>query len=445
MTRTRVINACLMAAGVGMLAAAVRVLLRPSAALPRWDLLACLALVVVGLAGALVCLRRGPFPQGGRAETRSHWWPDRNGGWIAAGMCAGIVPVGLFFYAALSFSPEAARITEAKGRIQAISVQKVLSSEYVRKKHSGHYKVVARLSVPFDAGTRSEKAEFTSEHWLESGDKVWALYAPSSAELGFIVDADREALEEKLGGTGHPLMLMGVGVLTVCCSLFGFLGEFFSRTSRSLRRPLKKGLCRSLPVTVKSVGVVVDEITDTKGVTTKQPKPRLELEGREGERLEVLLDPVVDPSHLSRETKGLQAKLYWVRFAAGRPGPKRVSAVLVLEGQRCVRGALRVADASDCPEGTLVPAAESLPEAAGLRAIRTQPAWDPKLHAEGLWWLVAGVVALGAVVFGVGRWGAGILCLAAYGCLFIARMVMKDSRTRYLKGFLPDPEPETGQ
>ncbi|WDT55884.1 hypothetical protein [Streptomyces sp. G7(2002)] len=439
MTRARAISFFLTTAGVGVLAAVVRVLLRPSAALPRWDLLACLALTVVGLVGALVCLRRGPFPQGGRAETRGHWWPDRIGGWIATGMCAGIVPVGLFFYAALSFSPEADRITEAKGRIQAIAVQKVLSSEYVRKKHSGHYKVVARLSVPFDAGTRSEKAEFTSKHWLESGDKVWALYAPSSANLGFVVDTDREALEEKLGGTGHPLMLMGVGVLTVCCSLFGLLGEFFSRTSRSLRGPLKKGLCRSLPVTVKSVGVVVDETTDSKGGTTKQPKPRLKLEGREGGHLHVLLDPVVDPSHLSREIKGLQAKLYWVRFAAVRPGPKRVRAMLVLDGQRCVQGVLRVAGESECPEGDPVPAAESLPEGDGLRAIRTYPAWDPELHSEGLWWLVAGVVALGAVAFGVGRWATFILCVAAYGFLFIARMVMKDSRTRYLKGFLPDP------
>ncbi|MFE7787427.1 hypothetical protein [Streptomyces nigrescens] len=113
--------------------------------------------------------------------------------------------------------------------------------------------------------------------------------------------------------------------------------------------------------------------------------------------------------------------------------------MLVLDGQRCVQGVLRVSGESECPEGDPVPAAESLPEGDGLRAIRTYPAWDPELHSEGLWWLVAGVVALGAVAFGVGRWATFILCVAAYGFLFIARMVMKDSRTRYLKGFLPDP------
>ncbi|QEV56876.1 hypothetical protein CP981_17160 [Streptomyces platensis] len=359
-------------------------------------------------------------------------------------MCAGIVPVGLFFYAALSSSPEAARITEAKGGIQAVSVQKVLSSEYVRSKNSRNYRVVARVSVPFDAGTRSEKAEFTSKRQVERGDEIWALYAPSSAELGFLVNTDREVLEERMGGAGHPLMLAGVGALAVFCSLCGVLGEVSSRVSRSLRRPVMAGLCRSLPVTVKSVGVAVDELTDSKGVTTKQPKPRLKLVHAEGGFLEMLLDPVVDPAQLSREIKGLQAKLYWEKVADSRPGPKRVRAVLVLDGQRCVRGVLRVADASDCPEGTPVPTAGSLPGGDGLRAIRTFPAWDPKLHAGGLWWLLVGVFALSVVAVGVGRWATLILCAVAYGALFMARWWVKDSRTRHLQGFLPDAGPGAG-
>ncbi|MFE0375378.1 hypothetical protein ACFW1M_07270 [Streptomyces inhibens] len=442
MTRTRVINACLTAAGVGMLAAVVRALMRPSTPLPRWDLLACLALTLVGLVGALRCLRRGSVPQAGQAETRRYWWPERNDGWIVAGLWATIIPVGLIFYAALSFSPEAARIAEAKGGIQAVSVQKVISSVYIRKKNSGHYEVVARVSVPFDAGVRSEKVEFTSDRQVERGGKVWALYAPSSAKLGVLVNSDRDVLEEKTGGSAQWGIVAIVLFMTVFCLLWGTFFGGFSKASRGLRRPLKKGLCRSLPVTVKSVGVVIDSTTNTKGVTTTLPKPCVELEGHEWE---LLLDPVIDPSHLSREIKGSEAKLYWVKFAANRPGTKRVRAMLVLDGQRCVQGVLRVAGESECPEGDPVPAAESLPEGDGLRAIRTHPVWDPQVHAEGLWWLVAGVVALGAVVFGVGRWGAGILCLAAYGCLFIARMVMKDSRTRYLKGLVPDPEPETGQ
>jgi hypothetical protein len=345
----------------------------------------------------------------------------------------------LFFYAALSFSPEAARIVEAKGGIQSVSVQKVLSSEYVRKKNSAHYDVVARASVPFDSGVRVEKVEFTSEHQVERGDRIWALYAPSSVKLGVIVNSDRAALEEKAGGAIHWGIAIVVLFTTAFCLLWGALFGGFSKASRGLRRPLRKGLCRSLPVTVKSVGVVMDSTSTSKGGTTTLPKPRVKFEGCEWE---FLLDPAVDPPHLSREIKGIQGNFYWVKFAANRPGTKRVRAMLVLEGQRCLQGTLRVSGDTECPEGDPVPTAASLPEGDGLLAIRTYPVWDPKVHAEGLWWLVAGVVALSAVVFGVGRWGAVILCLVAFGCPFIARMVMKGRRTRYLKGFLPDPEPE---
>jgi hypothetical protein len=442
MTRTRVLTACLTVAGVGMLAAVVRVLTQPSSALPRWDLLGCLALTTAGLAGALVCLRGGPVPRTGVAATTSRfWWPARNDGWIVAGLWAAVVPVGLFFYAVVSFSPDATRITEAKGGIQAASVQKILSSEYVRKKNSRHYDVVARVSVPFDAGARSEKVEFTSEHRLESGDKVWALYAPSSAELGVLVDTDREALEEKTGGSVQGSILAAVLGMAVFCLLLGIAFGGFSKASRGLRRPLKKGLCRSLPVTVKSVGVVMDSATNAGG----RPRPLMKLEGGAGEPLEILLDPVIAPLHLSREVNGLQAKLYWGKYAADRPRPERVRAMLVLDGQRCVQGVLRAGADSGHPDGTAVPVAASLPEGDGLRAIRTYPAWDPRLHARGLWWLLMGVIALTGVAFGVGRWASFVLCAAACGAVLLARRAVKENRSRHLRGYVPGPEPETGR
>ncbi|MGW3010433.1 hypothetical protein ACWC9R_16615 [Streptomyces sp. NPDC001219] len=442
MTRTRVVNVCLVAAGGGVAAAVVCALMRPSTPLPRWDLLGCLALTVVGLVGALRCLRPGSVAQAGRAGTRRHWWPGQNYGWIVAGLWATVIPVGLFFYAAISFSPEAARIVEAKGGIQAVSVQKVLSSEYVREKHSGHYEVAARVSVPFDAETRSERVEFTSERQVRRGEKVWALYAPAAADLGVLADGDRAALEEKTGGSAQGGIVFVVLFLAGCSLLWGLYFGGFPKASRGLRRPLGKGVCRSLPVTVNSVGVVADSTTDTKGVTTTRPKPGV---GFDGYEWDLLLDPAIDPSQLSLEIRGREAKLYWVKFAADRPGTKRVRAMLVLDGRRCVQGVLRVSGESECPEGAPVPAVACLPEGDGLRAVRTYPAWDPKLHAKGLWWLVAGVVALGAVVSGVGRWGAGLLCLAAFGCLLVARMAMKDSRTRYLEGLLSGPGPDAGR
>ncbi|MFG2208372.1 hypothetical protein [Streptomyces sp. NPDC048638] len=396
-----------------------------------------------GIAGALLSLRDGPVPQSRPAEATRFWWPDRSHGWIVAGLWAMVLPVGLFFYAALSFSPEAVRITDAKGGIQAVSVEKVVSSEYVRKKNTRHYRVIARVSVPFDSGAQSEKVEFSSEYQVASGDRVWALFASSSENLGVLVNSDREALEEKTGGSARGPVLVAALVMTAFCLFLAGVFGGFSRVSRSLRRPLKKGLCRSLAVTVRSVDVVMDSTTDTKGVVTTKPKPRLALEGRAGECPEVLLDPLLDPSHLSPEVEGRQAKLYWVKMA-DRPGPRRARAVLVLDGQRCLKGVLRVAADSDRPEGSPVPAVGSLPEGDGLRAIRTYPTWHPGLHAEGLWYLQAGVVALGLVAFGVGRWATFILCICAYGALFMARMVTKDNRARYLESFLPGGGPEAG-
>ncbi|MCF3143040.1 hypothetical protein [Streptomyces platensis] len=405
MTRTRVIPACFTVAVAGVLAAVVRVLIRPAAALPRWDLLGCLALTVAGLVGALVCLRRGPVPRAEGAGSSRFWWPARNYGWSVAGVWAAVVPVGLFLYGALAYSPEAARITEADGGIRAVSVRKVLSAEYVRRKHSGYYEVVARVAVPFEAGTRSERAAFTSERRTERGDRVWALFAPASADLGVLVDSDRDALRAKAG----------------------------------------KGRCRTAPVTVRSVEVVEGSTKGHQGVVSRWLRPVLRLDGAGGERLDVLLDPVIDPSQLSREVNALPARLYWEQRAVEHPGPLRARAMVVLEGQRCLRGDLTAGRAPDRPEGTAVPATASLPGGDRLRAIRTYPAWDPALHAEGLWWVMSGVLALGVVAFGVGRWVSFALGVVAFGVLFIARLTMNDSRTRYLKGFLPEAEPCGGR
>ncbi|QIY56068.1 hypothetical protein HEP86_18050 [Streptomyces sp. RPA4-5] len=445
MTRTRVIPACFTVAAAGVLAAVARVLIRPAAALPRWDLLGCLALTVAGLVGALVCLRRGPVPRAAGAGSSRFWWPARNYGWSVAGLWAAAVPVGLFLYGALAYSPEAARITEADGGIRAVSVRTVLSAEYVRQKHSGHYEVVARVAVPFDAGTRSERAAFSSERRTERGDRVWALFAPSSAELGVLVDSDRDALRAKAGGSAPGGVLAVVLVAAGLALCLGTVFGGFSRASRGLRRPLKKGWCRAAPVTVRSVAVAEDSTKGYQGVVFCRLRPVLKLEGAGGEHLDVLLDPVIDPSHLSREINGLPARLYWEQRAAEHPGPLRARAMVVLEGQRCLRGDLTAGRASDRPEGTAVPTAASLPGGDRLRAIRTYPAWDPKLHAEGLWWVMSGVLALGVVAFGVGRWVSFALGVAAFCVLFMARLVMNDSRARYLKGFLPEPAPRGGR
>ncbi|MFJ9471516.1 hypothetical protein [Streptomyces caniferus] len=348
--------------------------------------------------------------------------------------------MGLFLYAALSFSPEASRIAEAGGGIRAVSVRKVISSEYVRKKHSHHYSVVAQVSVPFDGGARPARAEFTSDSEVGRGDKVWALYAPSAAGLGVLVESDRAVLEEKTGGPAQwaiQVFALGMVVLSLCV---GLLFGGFSKASRGMRGALKKGRCRTLSVVVDGVDVAL-EGNPPKGDAPRRPKPRLKLEGREGERLVVLLDPVVDPAHLSRELTGRQAQLYWHAFRpADRPGTKYAPAMLVLDGQRCVRGRLGTADDAALPEGAPVPVSRDLPEGDGLRAIRTLPSWDPHIHAPGLWSLLAGVLALALVALGTGRLATLILCAVACVAPAVARGWVKSRRNRRLQGFLPASE-----
>ncbi|MCW7984522.1 hypothetical protein XF35_03855 [Streptomyces platensis subsp. clarensis] len=357
-------------------------------------------------------------------------------------MCASILPVGLLFYAALSSSPEATRITEAGGDIRAVSVQKVLSSEYVRKKNTHHYTVMARVSVPFDAGTRPVEAEFNSDSRVEHGDKVWALFSPSSAGLGVLVESDREVLEEKMGGPAQWGIQVFVLSMAVFCLLVGILFGGFTKVSRGLRGALTSGRCRSLPVTVGGVDVALYR-NPPKEDTPRQVKPRLKLEAYEGQRLEVLLDPVVDPLPLSQEVTGRQAQLYWRAFRPDeRPGTRHASAMVVLDGQRCVRGRLGAVGGADLPEGVPVPVSDDLPEGDGLRAIRTLPAWDPKFHTPGLWTLLVGVFALGIVAFGVGRLVALILCAVAFLAPAVARGWVKSRRNRYLQGFLPASDPE---
>ncbi|MFH8569907.1 hypothetical protein [Streptomyces sp. NPDC017993] len=440
MTRSRAMNVCLATAGAGILAAMVRVLMQPAAALPRWDLLACLALTSAGIAGALLLLRRDHLPASGREETSRYWWPDRNGAWISAALFFGIiVPIYLFGYAALSPSPEATRIVEAGGGIRAVAVQDVLSSEYVRSKHSGHYEYKARVSVPFDTGSEAVTAEFDSDYRVDRGDKVWALYAPSAVELGALADGDRDVLQEESGGSAQPatyaLVLLVTGLFLSLGALFGG----FARAGRKLKVLGENGRGRSVAVTVTGVDVTLDR-EPPKPDVPRRPHPRIRMTGPAGEPLEIFLDPAIDPPGLDRQITGLQAGLFWIV-----PSPEYLAkghkafATLVLEGRRCVRGWFDTAEGAQLPEGAVVSASDALPDWEKLRAIRTCPVWNPRIHAAGLWALLIGVLALAVIACGVGTAATVLLAVTAYVSAAVGRVMVKSRRTRYLRSLLPGP------
>ncbi|MEV0369889.1 hypothetical protein AB0I10_08715 [Streptomyces sp. NPDC050636] len=435
MTRNpRAITACLALGGVGLAATLVRVLMQPSLPLPRWDLLACLALAVAGVAAALVLVRMGRDPEPGGIGTRKYWWPDQRTAWLRAGCAAVFVPAFLVAYAAMSYSPEAWAIDRAGGRIGTVEVQKVLSSEYHRTKNSGHYSMEIEVSVPFDKGAVTAWGQFDSKTPVERGDQVWALYAPSSAELGAYVDGDPDDLRQRIGGaapTGLWIIMLGWIALWV---FMAKIGGASAGAASGIRPAMRTGKARWLPVTVLGAGVALGP-TPAKGEANRS-NPRVQVEGSRGQRLDLFTDRVVDPVELDRSLAGRPATLYWARDDRTSRAHKFVQGVLVVDGERYVRGWAEGADGSRLPSGKSVSAGTELPEGGELRAVWTRPRWQADLQARGMLWLLIGLLALLAITLGVGDAATLMLAgLAAFAPL-VARVVVSHHRGRNLRSLL---------
>ncbi len=127
------------------------------------------------------------------------------------------------------------------------------------------------------------------------------------------------------------------------------------------------------------------------------------------------MDPVVEPGTVARHVSGSQSKLYWGRGARPEPqGSSAAHAVLVVDGERYVRGGVETSDGSDLPEGSPVSPAKYLGDGRALRAIRPYPVWDPALHSGYLWALLISLLALGIIMFGVGTVMTIILAVVAF-------------------------------
>lgn len=435
--RSRALNAGLIVAGLGLVGAVARALAVSSAPLPRWDLLVCLLLGMVGVGGCFLAVRRGPFPEGGGVGTRKYWWPEQRSGWMGFGLFAAIVPVAIVAYAAISPSPKAWQMVEAGHTIRAVEVQEVLASKFVKQQRSGHYDNEVRVSVSFDSGRVLVEDDYVSGHPAEVGDKVWALYAPSSTRLGADIDSDRGVLLQQVGGPAQkPILLMVVGWVAGCLLLAVGGGGVAGPVRRM--RALRQGHARSLYVSVTGVDVALD-LRPPKGSEPDRPKPCLRLEGDNGEVLDLFVDRLVDPVSLGRAITGSHAKLYW--GPEPREQPHRASAahaVLVLDGEHYLRGWMETHNGAILPEGTPVPAGKELPEGSSLRAVRTFPVWDPALHSGGLGTLLFGLAALAMTTLGVGNKATVALAVVAYLSTVVAWGSVASRRTRYLRSFLQD-------
>ncbi len=431
---------CLAMAGLGILATVARVWMRQSTPLPRWDLFICLGLAVAGLVGALVIVRRGPYPNSGGAGTRKYWWPDHHTGIISFGLCVWIIPVSLVSHAVISPSPQAWKMVDAGHTIRALEVEKVLSSEVVRSQKTSHYSSDVQVSVPFDRGDEPVEDSFASDSRAEIGDQVWVLYAPSSPALGAFVDGDRDALESQIGGPADTSMV----VLELCWIVFFLvlfpLGRARTGPLTSIKVALRAGQLRSLSVTVVDVRAQADERPPRES-TVGRLQPCVRMAGPDAGVLDLYVARIIDPASLSRCLAGSRARLYW------RPSTDHLEygasvgyAVLALGGRRYIMGWAGTADGSDMPEGSFVPAAEELPEGRDLRAIRTFPMWDPALHASGLYALLISLLAMATMTLGVGTFLTVVLSAVAFFSPLVARGIFSVLLTERLEKFLPNEE-----
>ncbi|WP_141662828.1 hypothetical protein [Streptomyces sp. Wb2n-11] len=429
---------CLVVAGLGAVAAVVCVLIQPSIPLPRWDLLICLTLAVAAIGGSIGFIRGSATTNLSNAGESKYWWPAQRNGWIGFVIWTWVVPVFFVAYAATSSSSQAWEIVDSGHSIEKVEVDKVLSSEFVQSKQSGHHSTKVQVSAPFNQGRRPVEDKFASDSPVEVGDQVWVLYAPSEPGLGALIDNDRGSLETQIGGPAETSLVLAAIGWTAFSWMLNLFGSVRPDPMNTIKRALKAGRVRVVPVTVGHVGVQVDE-RPSKSSKIKRPKPCVQLTTSDGRRLDLYLDEVVDPVPLSRFLTDAQSNLYWRPPAQELPYGKSVGySVLVLNDRRCLQGWLESTNGGDLPEGSPVPASEELPEGRELRAIRPFPVRDRSLHSGGLWALLASLLALLIIPIGVGTFLTVFLATVAFLLPMVAKSVYKGRLTRYLQGLLPD-------
>lgn len=307
-------------------------LARYTVALPRWDLLALLALAVLGLGIRALALRK-PIPQpsvrpvapqrapGFRVE-QGDWWPIRKGRATVVLFLLLCVPVVVLAGSAAQVTSGHQRIwTADRATIAEVTVTKVSDTPAARKRENLHITANTR---PDGTGrnlawTVPWASRVEGRAWDE-GDTVWAMYdadrassSPSSASAPTeaIIARTRQDLEAQAGSwtaTPEPLLLalMPAGVFAVCWWLL--------RTGRSeqpgrerVAAAVHNGRARALRV----------RVTGTRTATLNKGTV-LVLTSPQGDR-ELLLGRWVDPNHLANTLEGHEGWLYWSPTANNSP------------------------------------------------------------------------------------------------------------------------------
>ncbi|MCK1794507.1 hypothetical protein MTQ01_00375 [Streptomyces sp. XM4193] len=410
----------------GVVGFTVCLLVRFSTVLPRWDLLAMLAVVGVGAAIRMHALRARvlnsvdprhmlrpdvpPVPPGFRIEKRL-WWPDRKSmeSTVVLLLCA--VPLVLLAYSASNTTAVLDRVrgsdhTVVRGTVTHVEARKAHQPKVFEGGHRDSvFTYDLRVNTRADRTGRALEGTIRREHIVDAqgesllveGDAVWIVYDPASTSRQAALATDRGKLDELLGGWTAdrgiwkvalvPALLCGVRWLLVASGAVNQPGQDLVAAA------VHTGRARALRVRVAGVG----RASVNRGRVLRLTAP-------EGER-ELLLERWADPDHVAHRLQGQNGWLYWGRTARdGAPaaaqtlrdrvwatvtlarrrantGPRALdSAVLVLADGRCLRGRTpRTLDGTMAP-GRAVERRrpQSCPEAQPverhvLRAVRVRP------------------------------------------------------------------------
>lgn len=418
MMRPRTLVRWLALLGLSVLATIVAVMVQPSIRPPRWDLFACLAVAGVAATAGVLWLRRRPVDDSGGGP---RWWADQRNGWVGFLAWFWLVPAFLVAYATLSPTLAAWQIVDAGSALRTTRIEKVLSTKHVSSQRTGHYTSTVRVSVPFDQGPKTSETEMTSTDKPRVGETVWALFAPSSPELGFFI-GDRQSLEEKTGGRADFWTIFGVLGYLVFCWLMNLSGRWRADPVSGLHRSRQQGTLHALPVSVTGVGVARDERPPS-GSSTTHAQPRIRLRQADLGELHLYLDDLLDPVPLADLLTRAQGQIYWRRPTRRLPYADSVGyAVLVLDDQRYVVGWLESADASvPLPQSARVSSDGALPMIGESRAIHPTSPVEASANATVLSGLLIGIGALAVVSFGIGDIATVVLAIVSVSAVLVGR------------------------
>ncbi|UQA93450.1 hypothetical protein [Streptomyces halobius] len=416
----------------GLAGVAVSLLLRYVEPAPRWDVLACMGVGLLGLLVSWVSARReraadqdvsevaeGATPSSPTGfRLHADWRPDRTQRQQFGALLLLLSVAFLLFGSASHVTPQLADARDGSASIDQVKVTKVLSHSS-RPIRGGGMSHTSKLSVTVDSGDgdgsagkgASLQGMIMTSSSVGYGERLWALHVPGENDRGVQLAESRDELEALRDGGIRPSgALLGISAAAAAGGLALLLRRRLKRFDDSgpaVAEALRTGNAQALAVT--SAGTA-PEGRRSLGVGLRHM-------AEDGER-QLFVSRFVDVEHLADALCGRTAWLYWERAGdrdapLGRPGRRGelLPAVLVIgsgAGARYVRGWMPRKPEWPVAQGRrLGPVSpDTCPEVRRLGAGTLRP---PRPRVGAVMWLgLAALAAVAAAAFPIGGGGQAL-------------------------------------